>query len=94
MLQILLIYLIIINIITFAMYGLDKRKAIRHKWRVPESTLIMAAWIGGAVGAVLGMVVFHHKTLKWKFRVLVPAALVVWAILVIVLLKHTYQYFS
>ena len=94
MLQILLIYLIIINIITFAMYGVDKRKAIRHKWRVPESTLIMAAWIGGAVGAVLGMAVFHHKTLKWKFRVSVPTALVVWAILVIVLLKHTYQYFS
>jgi len=67
---ILIIY-IIINIMVFGMYGIDKRKAIKNKWRIPESTLILGAALG-VFGAALGMKVFHHKTQKLKFKIGVP----------------------
>ncbi|MGN0256124.1 MAG: DUF1294 domain-containing protein [Chordicoccus sp.] len=62
------------------LYGVDKYKAIRHKWRITEATLIAAAFFGGAPGALLGMLFFHHKTRKWKFRILVPLALTLWTV--------------
>jgi uncharacterized membrane protein YsdA (DUF1294 family) len=74
----LLFWLLALSILTFTLYGIDKYKAIRHKWRIPETTLIAAAFLGGAPGALLGMACFHHKTRKWKFRILVPLALIVW----------------
>ena len=67
-----LIYAGLINIITFALYGLDKWKAIHGKWRISEMTLLLAALAGGAAGAFRGMRVFRHKTKHWKFRILVP----------------------
>ena len=60
-LQILLIYYLVINVLLFLFMGLDKRKAIKHKWRIPESTLFFLALLGGAVGGLVGMSVFHHK---------------------------------
>lgn len=66
------IYLIIINIIAFILYGLDKKKAVEGKWRIPESTLIGVAVIGGSVGAFAGMRFFHHKTQKPKFFLGLP----------------------
>lgn len=75
---------LLINLISFAAYGIDKRKARKDKWRIPESTLLMLAFIGGALGALAGMMVFHHKTKHWKFKILVPLflllqlALAVW----------------
>lgn len=77
--QILLLYLGIVNIIAFAAYGLDKRYARRNKWRIPEKRLLLFAAIGGALGAFAGMRLFHHKTQKTKFRVIVPLFLVVYA---------------
>ncbi len=65
-------YLLIINVITFVIYGIDKSKAKHDRWRIPESTLISVAIIGGSIGAVLGMLIFHHKTRKPKFFVGVP----------------------
>lgn len=65
-------YLLIVNIVAFFMYGVDKLKAKRDSWRIPEKTLIGAALIGGSVGALLGMQVFHHKTKKIKFFLGVP----------------------
>lgn len=79
------IYLAVVNIVAFVLYGVDKHKAIQHQWRIPEATLILFAWIGGAAGALLGMNVFHHKTQKAKFRILVPLALVVWIVLLMYL---------
>ncbi len=77
MLQIIVVsYLIIINIVSFFMYGIDKRKARLDKWRIPEKTLLEVAFLGGSVGALLGMQVFRHKTKHWKFKVLVPLFLV------------------
>ena len=64
---------------------IDKRKAVRKKWRIPEFWLIALAVIGGPFGAFLGMLVFHHKTKKMKFRVTVPFFILIW-ITVIVLM--------
>lgn len=68
-----IIYLCIINIVTFLLYGLDKQKAKQNRWRIPEKVLLGAAAIGGSVGAYVGMQMFRHKTQKWKFKLGVPA---------------------
>ena len=68
--------LLLVNIVAFAAYGIDKRKAQKNKWRIPESTLLLLAFIGGSLGALLGMRTFHHKTKHWKFKILVPLFLV------------------
>ena len=73
--------LAIFNLFTFLLYGIDKRKAVHHKWRIPERVLILCAFLGGAAGALLGMLLFHHKTRKWKFRILVPLALLLWCLI-------------
>ena len=70
--KILIIYLIIINIAAFTAYGIDKRKAKKDKWRIPERTLLGLAFVGGSPGALCGMYLFHHKTQKMKFVIGVP----------------------
>lgn len=70
-------YLILVNFIAFCLYGYDKRKAKRNAWRIPEKTLIGIAVIGGSVGALLGMKVFHHKTKKRKFSFGIPVIILV-----------------
>lgn len=75
--NVLVAYLTLINIVAFSMYGVDKQKAIRKQWRIPEAQLLAVAAIGGSVGALLGMQFFHHKTRKWKFRIGVPLILAV-----------------
>jgi uncharacterized membrane protein YsdA (DUF1294 family) len=72
-----LIYLAVINVITFFLYGIDKYKSIRSKWRIPEATLIGFAVIGGSIGAWLGMAVWHHKTLHKKFKYGIPLILTI-----------------
>ena len=59
-------YLIVINVVTFLVYGIDKWKAKQGSWRISEATLLMLAVIGGSIGALLGMKVWHHKT-KFKY---------------------------
>ena len=82
--HIILIYLAIINVVAFFAYGIDKWKAQRKRWRIPESVLLGLAAVGGSVGAWLGMQVWRHKTQHKKFQYGVPAifvaqvALVVW----------------
>lgn len=61
-------YLIAINIVAFLLCYLDKRKAIHHKYRIPESFLITISLIGGCFGFIIGMHLFHHKTKKFKFK--------------------------
>lgn len=70
-----LLYLVIINALTFLIFGADKRRAVRDRRRVPERTLFLLAAIGGSVGALLGMYVFRHKTRHWTFCVGIPAIL-------------------
>lgn len=69
------IYFAAANVIAFALYGMDKWKAKKDKWRVPESTLLGIALLGGSLGALLGMQLFRHKTKHWKFKILVPVFL-------------------
>ena len=76
-----LAYLALINIATFLVYGADKRRAKRHRWRVPEKTLFLLPLLGGSAGAILGMHTFRHKTRPWYFRWGLPAILVVQLIL-------------
>lgn len=76
-------YLLVINAAAFILYGTDKNKAIKGKWRVPETTLIGFAALGGSLGALLGMLIWHHKTKKWKFRILVPLCLIVWVAIIL-----------
>jgi len=76
MTEIELYYLLAINVVTFIVYGLDKLKAKKAKWRIPEATLLLSAVVGGSIGAWLGMKIWHHKTLHKKFRLGVPAILI------------------
>lgn len=76
-LHIVLIYLAIINVVTFFIYGVDKWKAKKSMWRIRETALLGLAVLGGSIGAWLGMKVWHHKTLHKKFRYGVPAIIIV-----------------
>ena len=86
---IIIFYLVIININTFFLYGIDKWKAQRSRWRVPESVLLGMAAIGGSVGAWLGMQVWRHKTQHAKFRFGVPIILIVQVALLVWILYRT-----
>lgn len=81
-----LIYLAVINSVTFFLYGIDKWKAKRSKWRVPESTLLWWAAFGGSIGALAGMKTWRHKTQHKKFKYGVPAILIAQLALVGVLI--------
>jgi len=81
--QLILLYLVAINIVTFFMYGIDKWKAKRSKWRIPETTLLGLAAIGGSIGAWLGMRVWHHKTMHKKFQFGIPLILIIQLAIVI-----------
>ena len=71
----LLYYLIAINVVTFLIYGIDKWKAKHSSWRISEATLLILAVIGGSIGALLGMKVWHHKTQHKKFKYGLPLIL-------------------
>ena len=77
MISVFAIYIIGINILTFLIFGADKWKAKRDKWRIPEDTLIWLAIAGGSVGALLGMYLFRHKTKHRKFQIGIPVILLV-----------------
>ena len=72
---VLLVWLAVINLLTFIVYGADKRRARKGKWRVPEKMLFLLPLLGGSIGALLGMRVFHHKTKHWYFVWGIPAIL-------------------
>ncbi len=73
----LLYYIIVVNIVTFLVYGIDKWKAKQGSWRISEATLLILAVIGGSIGALLGMKVWRHKTQHKKFKYGVPAILII-----------------
>lgn len=70
-----LYYLLAINVFTLILFDVDKLKAKKHLWRIPEATLLIMAGIGGSIGALSGMYLFHHKTMHKKFYIGVPAIL-------------------
>ncbi len=71
-----IIYLIIINLIGILAMYIDKKKAIKGSWRIPEKTLIMISVLGGGIGALIGMYLFRHKTKKLKFTIGIPVIII------------------
>ncbi|MBR5036940.1 MAG: DUF1294 domain-containing protein [Prevotella sp.] len=84
-----LLYLVVINVVAFVVYGVDKYKAKHGRWRIPEATLLGLAAIGGSIGAWLGMRVWHHKTMHKKFQYGVPLILIAQIALAVAFLQHT-----
>lgn len=76
------LYLVCINLAAFALMGVDKRRARRRQWRVPEKLLFLTALLGGSAGAWVGMYAFHHKTRHWYFVVGMPVILLVQLLLI------------
>lgn len=70
-----------VNLVLFCLMGSDKARARKNQWRIPESTLIGMAFLGGALGGVLGMRMFRHKTQKLKFQICFPLALILHGVL-------------
>lgn len=70
-------YLLAINAVTFIVYGIDKYKAKKAKWRISEATLLLLAVLGGSIGAWVGMKVWHHKTMHKKFKYGIPVILLI-----------------
>ena len=87
----LLYYLAIVNVITFIVYGIDKLKAKKAKWRIPESTLLLLAIVGGSIGAWCGVKVWHHKTQHKKFKYGIPLIIAIQTVAIIYLFKDTIQ---
>ena len=80
-----LFYLVAVNIVAFALMGIDKKRAINHAWRIPEKTLFLSAILGGSIGAIAGMQVFRHKTKHWYFQYGMPAILLIQVVLCVLL---------
>ena len=85
MTEALLYYIIGVNVLTFLVFGIDKLKAKKGKWRISEATLLLLAITGGSIGAWLGMKVWHHKTMHKKFKYGIPLILVLQIALLILI---------
>lgn len=81
--KILACYLLAASIVDFVLFGMDKRRAKRNLWRIPERILLLAAVLGGSPGGLAGMYFFHHKTRKPKFYIGVPLILALQILLVL-----------
>ena len=86
-----LLYLLIINAAAFVLMLVDKQKAIHHRWRISEATLMSAALLGGSIGALAGMYAFRHKTRHPKFTVGIPLILAVQLLAIIFVIFHFYS---
>jgi uncharacterized membrane protein YsdA (DUF1294 family) len=74
-------YLIIINLIAFVLYGIDKNRSIRNEYRISERLLLWMARLGGGIGCWLGIKIFRHKTKHTKFRFIVPLWMIIWGLM-------------
>ncbi len=83
--QMFAVYLAAVNLAAFAAFGADKYKAVRHRWRIPETTLLGLSLIGGTAGGLMGMRLFHHKTRKKRFAIGLPLMLAAHILLLIYL---------
>ena len=86
--NIILGYLLAVNIVTFFLYGIDKYKAKKGKWRISEATLLLMAVIGGSIGAWAGMRLWHHKTMHKKFKYGIPRIIILQVALAVYLLTN------
>lgn len=86
------LYLLAVNTAAFICFGIDKRRAKREKWRLRERTLILLSAVGGSVGALLAMKIFHHKTRHKKFTLGIPVILILQAAAAVMIFLHTKGY--
>ena len=86
MMNIILGYLLAVNITSFLLYGIDKYKAKKGRWRISEATLLLMAVIGGSIGAWVGMRIWHHKTMHKKFKYGIPVIIIFQVALAVYLL--------
>ncbi|MDE5932095.1 MAG: DUF1294 domain-containing protein [Lachnospiraceae bacterium] len=86
------LYLVVINLAGLFMMGIDKRKARKRAWRIPEATLFIIALVGGSLGTTIGMHLFHHKTRHWYFLYGMPAILFLQIAIVIILINSPIQF--
>ena len=86
--NIILYYLLAVNIATFFLYGIDKYKAKKGRWRISEATLLLMAVIGGSIGAWAGMRLWHHKTMHKKFKYGIPLIIILQVALAVYLLTN------
>ena len=84
-------YVAIINTLAFIVYGIDKLKAKKGKWRIPESTLLLLAIIGGSIGAWFGIKVWHHKTLHKKFKYGIPLIVITHIAITVYIFRENIQ---
>ena len=84
-------YIVIVNLIGFLLMGIDKRKAIKHAFRIPEATLFTIALIGGSLGCIAGMYLFRHKTRHWYFVYGMPAILILQIALILFVLNGPFE---
>ena len=84
--DIIILYFTAVNVISFLMMGIDKRKAVKRAFRIPESTLFVLAIIGGSIGSIIGMHLFRHKTRHWYFLYGMPVILALQIILILAVL--------
>lgn len=81
-------YYVVVNLVAFIMYGIDKSRAIKKEWRISEKSLILVSVAGGAFGALLGMHVFRHKTRHIKFQLIIPLTVIVHFVVIYFLIKY------
>lgn len=84
--DIIILYVAAVNVVSFLMMGIDKRKAVKRAFRIPESTLFVLAIIGGSIGSIIGMHLFRHKTRHWYFLYGMPVILALQIILILAVL--------
>ena len=90
----LITYVVLINLTGFCLMGIDKRKAIKGAFRIPEATLFLVALIGGSIGSIAGMYTFRHKTKHFTFVYGMPAILILQVILIILLCNAPVQFLT
>ena len=85
-------YFAVMNLIGFAIMGIDKRKAVKKLWRIPEYTFFVVALIGGSIGTIIGMHLFHHKTRHWYFAYGLPVILLLQVALIVFIANSPLQF--
>ena len=85
------VYLLLVNLMAFVMYGIDKKRAMQKRSRIPERTLLWMARLGGGVGSWLGIKLFRHKTKHTRFRILVPLWMLIWLVGIVLVVWFLFE---
>ena len=84
-------YLFLVNLLAFVLYGIDKKRAMQKRFRIPERTLLWMARLGGGVGSWLGIRLFRHKTKHTRFRILVPLWTLIWLAGIVLAVRFLFE---